>query len=151
MSPQPTKIAGVVLASLLFAFSALARDRSVLNGTWTLAPTKSDFAGQPAVETGTVTIEDKEGIVVITRKLVYKGATETFFYNDSSGNELNMTAHDGKSIKTKTRWDHDVLKVTTTRNGAVTSEDYSLNPDGTMSVHVISPNRKPITLVFNRQ
>jgi hypothetical protein len=30
------------------AFSAFARNHSALNGTWTLVPAKSDFAGQPS-------------------------------------------------------------------------------------------------------
>jgi hypothetical protein len=31
--------------TLLFVFSAVARDHSALNGTWTLVAAKSDFAG----------------------------------------------------------------------------------------------------------
>jgi hypothetical protein len=77
-----TTIAGAVLATLLFAFSAFARDHSALNGTWTLVPAKSDFAGQPVVQTGTVTIADREGIIIVSRSFVYEGATETFFYRD---------------------------------------------------------------------
>ena len=75
-----TQITGAVLTTLLFAFSAFARDHSALNGTWTLVPAKSDFAGQRVVQTGTVTIADKEGIVIVSRNFVYEGATETFFY-----------------------------------------------------------------------
>jgi hypothetical protein len=56
--------------TLLFAFSAFARDHSVLNGTWTLVPAKSDFAGQTVVQTGTVSMHDREGIIVVSRSLV---------------------------------------------------------------------------------
>jgi hypothetical protein len=42
-------ITGAVLATLLFAFSAFARDPSALNGTWTLVPAKCDFAGATAI------------------------------------------------------------------------------------------------------
>ena len=141
-----------VITTLLFAISAFATDRSVLNGTWTLIPAKSDFQGQPVVQTGTVTISDHEGVTVITRRFVYTGATETFFYNDSTGSSRNSpTVHSGKDIKTKTKWEHDVLKVTTTVSGAVTVESYSLAPDGTMRVYVERPDGKPITLVFQRQ
>jgi hypothetical protein len=49
------------LITLLFALSAFARDHVALNGTWTLIPAKSDFAGQPVVQTGTVTIKEREG------------------------------------------------------------------------------------------
>ena len=146
-----TTIVGAVLASLLLGFPAYARDHSTLNGAWTLVPTKSDFAGQPVVQTGTVTISDQQGVIVISRSFVYEGATEAFFYNDSTGSENNSTIHTGKDLKTKTKWDHGVLKVTTTQSGAITLESYTLAADGTMSVSFERPHRKPITLVFRRQ
>ena len=146
-----TTIAGAVLTTLLFASFAFARDHSLLNGTWTLVPAKSDFAGQPVVQTGTVTIADKEGIIIVTRSFAYAGATETFFYRDITDAENNATIRTGKDLKSKTRWDHDVLKVTTTESGAVTLESYTLAADGRMLVSVLRPERKPITLVFQRQ
>lgn len=140
------------MTTLLFALSAFAGDHSALNGTWTLVPTKSDFAGQPVVQTGTVTISDRQGIIAVSRSFKYEGATETFFYSDRTANsEYSTTIHSGKDLKTKTKWDHDVLKVTTTQSGAVTLESYSLAPDGTMRVSVERPGRQPITLVFERQ
>ena len=107
-------IALAALTTLLLAFSAFARDHSALNGTWTLVPARSDFAGQSVVQTGTVTIADQQGIIIVSRSFVYAGATETFFYRDITDAENNATIHTGKDIKSKTRWDHDVLKVTTT-------------------------------------
>ena len=145
-----TPINAAVLASLLFAFSTFARDHSALNGTWTLVPTKSDFAGQPVVQTGTVTIDDRQGIVRVSRSFVYAGATETFFYSDMTDAEHNATIHSGKDLKSKTRWDHDVLKVITTQSGAVTVESYALAADGDMTVSVARPEHQPITLVFQR-
>ena len=141
-----------VITTLLFAVFAFATDRSALNGTWTLIPAKSDFQGQPVVQTGTVRISDHEGVTVISRSFVYEGAAETFFYNDSTANSRNSpTIHSGKDLKTKTKWEHDALKVTTTLSGAVTLESYTLAADGTMQVSVERPERKPITLVFQRQ
>jgi hypothetical protein len=139
------------LTTLLFAFSAFGSDRGALNGTWTLEPSKSDFAGQPVVQTGTVTISDHEGTIIVTRNFVYEGATETFFYKDSIGTENNATIHSGKDLKTKAKWDHDVLKVTTTQAGAVTVESYRLAADGSMMVNVVRPEHKEITLVFQRK
>ena len=139
------------MSTLLLAFFAFARDHSAMNGTWTLVPAKSDYAGQPVVQTGTVTIADREGIIVVSRSFVYEGATETFFYKDVTDSEHNATIRTGKDLKTKTRWDRDVLKVTTTESGAVTLESYSLAADGTMMVSVVRPDRKPITLVFQRK
>ena len=109
-----TRFAG---ALLLFILCASAHDHSALNGVWTLAPTKSDFAGQPVVQTGTVTIEDRQGIIIVSRNFVYRGDSDTFFYKDITDAENNATIHTGKDIKSKTRWDRDVLKVTTTQSG----------------------------------
>jgi len=146
-----TPLSGAVLTTLLFALSAFAGDHSLLNGSWTLAPAKSDFAGQPVVQTGTVTIKDRDGVIIVTRSFVYEGATETFFYNDMTDSEHNATIHTGKNLKSKTRWDHDTLKVTTTQSGAVTVESYTLAADGSMRVDVVRPEHKPITLVFQRK
>jgi hypothetical protein len=145
------RIAGAVLTTLLFALSAAARDHSSLNGTWTLVSARSDFAGQPVVQTGTVTIADRQGNITVSRSFVYEGAAETFFYNDITDGQRNATIHTGKDLKSKTSWDHDVLKVTTTRSGAVTLESYTLATDGTMTVNVVRPEHKPITLVFQHQ
>jgi len=139
------------LTTLLFAFSAYARDHNVLNGTWTLVPAKSDFAGQSVVQTGTVTIADREGIIIVSRNFVYEGATETFFYSDITDSQHNATFHTGKDLKSKTSWDHDVLKVKTTQSGAITLESYTLGADGSMMVSVVRPQHKPITLVFQHQ
>lgn len=144
-------ITAVIGAILLFTGSAAARNHSELNGSWTLVPAKSDFAGQPVVQTGTVTISDREGIIIVTRSFVYRGASETFFYKDITDAENNATIHSGKDVKSKTRWDRDVLKVTTSQYGAVTVESYTLAADGAMPVTVIRPDHGPINLVFERK
>jgi hypothetical protein len=143
-------ITGAVLTTLLVAGSAFAADHSALNGTWTLVPAKSDFAGQPVVQTGTVTIKDREGIIIVSRSFVYAGTTETFYYKDVTDSEHNATIRTGKDVKTKTSWDHDVLKVATTQSGATTLESYSLAADGSMTVNVVRPGGKSITLVFQK-
>ena len=139
------------MTTLLFVFSAFAHGHTLLDGTWTLVPARSDFAGQSVVQTGTVTIADRQGIIIVSRSFVYAGATETYFYRDITDAENNATIHTGKDLKSKTRWDHDVLKVTTTQSGATTLESYTLGADGTMMVNVLRPEHKPITLVFHRQ
>ena len=144
-------ITGAVLTTLLFAFSALGRDHSALNGTWRLVPTMSNFAGQAVVQSGTVTISDRQGIIIVSRSFVYEGTTESFFYRDVTDAENNATIHTGKDLKSRTRWDHDVLKVTTTQSGVATLESYTLSTDGAMMVSVVRPEHKPLALVFQRQ
>ena len=98
-----------------------------------------------------MTIEDRQGIIIVSRNFVYRGDSDTFFYKDITDAENNATIHTGKDIKSKTRWDHGVLKVTTTQSGAITLESYALAADGTMMVSVVRPESKPITLVFQRK
>src|ERR1039457_84679 len=138
-----TRITGAILATLLCGVSALARDHSSLNGTWTLVPAKSDFAGHPVVQTGTVTINDHQGIITVSRNFVYKGTTETFYYSDMTDADRGATIRTGKDLKSKTRWDHDVLKVTTTQSGAITLESYTLAAAGAMMVSVVRRAHKP--------
>jgi hypothetical protein len=141
----------VVLGCLICGVAAQARDHDVFIGTWTLTPSKSDFAGQPGLQSGTVTIFDHEGITSVTRHFVSEAAGETYFYSDMVDSEHNATIHDGKDLKSKTTWDHDTLKVTTTQGGAVTVETYTLAGDGTMAVSVAKPDRPAFTLVFERK
>jgi len=150
-SLSTNKISASVLTISMLAFTAFAGEHGSLNGTWTLVPTKSDFSGQPVVQSGTVTIDDRQGNVTVTRNFVYEGANETYFYKDMVDSEHSATIHAGKDLKSKTRWDHDVLKVTTTQDGTVTVESYSLGPDGTLTASVVRPGRQPITLVFVRK
>jgi len=149
-SKSTIAVTGALLTTILLACSAFARDHNELNGTWTLVPTQSDFAGQPVVQTGTVTIADRDGIIIVSRSFVYEGSAETFFYRDVTDSEHGDTFHSGKDVKSKTSWDHDVLKVTTTQSGAVTTESYSLAADGTMLDSVVRPGHKEITIVFRR-
>ena len=150
-STSTRTVAGAVMATFLFAFSAFAREHhTLLNGTWALIPAKSDFAGQAFIQTGTVTIDDRQGNITVSRNFVYQGAAATFFYRDLTDSQNGATIHDGKDLKSKTRWDHDVLKVTTTQSGVTTLESYSLAADGTMVVSVIRPGHTPVTLLFQR-
>jgi hypothetical protein len=141
----------VVLTALLFASSAFARDHSAMNGVWTLLPAKCEFAGQPVVQTGTVTIHERDGIIIVERSFMYEGATENFFYRDVTDAENGATIKNGKDLKSKTRWDHDALKVTTTESGAVTQETYTLSADGALIASVVRPGHGTAILVFQRQ
>jgi hypothetical protein len=148
-----TTIVGPIVTTLLFAATTFAHQHTALNGIWTLVPAQSDFAGQPVIQTGTVTINERDGDITVSRSFKYESATDTFFYRDLTDSEDNATIHTGKELKTKTRWDHDVLKVTNTntQSGAVTLETYTLAADGAMTVSVVRPEHKPISLLFQRK
>ena len=135
---------------LLLSIAAFAGDHSALNGTWKLIPTRSDFAGQPVVQTGTVTIADSHGAVAVNRSFTYEGVGETYFFEGKLFGAHGATAHEGKDLKSKASWDHDALVVKTTRSGVVTTERYTLAADGLLTATVVTASGKPITLLFER-
>jgi len=155
MKKQPSlAIGGAVLATVLFAIfavTAIARDHTELNGTWSLIPARSDFAGEPAIQSGTVTIFDREGNITVSRNFKYDGPDQTYFYRYTTDGPKNSTIHAGPDLKSKVRWDGDVLEVTTTQLGATTDERYTLDADGTLVVRVLRPGRRPINLFFERE
>ncbi len=145
------KISQAVLTTVLFALPLAARDHAAFNGTWILVPARSDFAGQSVVQTGTVTIKSEDRVIIVERNFKYEGIAETYFYSDLSDANGGATIHTGKDLKSKTKWDHDVLRVTTTLDGAVTVESYALSADGGMKVNVVRPGRKAVELAFERK
>jgi len=136
---------------VLFAAVASASDHHSLNGTWKLAPTQSEFNGQPAIQTGMVTINDRQHNIYISRNFNYEGANQSFEYTFSVDGRENSSVREGKAFKTKAKWDDNVLKVKTTQNDTVMTESYSLAPDGTMLLLVERPGHPVLTLRFHRQ
>ena len=108
-------------------------------------------APPPNSSRSTVTISAQDGIIIVQRNFTYAGATETFFYRDITDAENNATIKTGKDLKSKTRWDHDVLKVTTLHEGITTVERYSLAGDGSMVLHVERTGRPAETQYFQHQ
>jgi hypothetical protein len=139
------------VSTVLFAASALAANHRSLNGTWTLEPTRSNFDGEPAIQTGSVTINDREHNITVTRSFSYDGANESFEYSFTTDGRENSSIHQGKSFKTKAKWEGGVLRVATLDNGAATVERYSLAPDGSLMLVVERPEHRPVRLFFQRQ
>lgn len=142
----------LAVAALLFSGGALlAGSHRDLNGNWKLIPARSDFAGQPAIETGTVTINDREHNIYVDRSFTYDGGNQTTSYNFSTDGRENSTIRNGKAFKSKAKWDGDVLVVHTTQDDQSVVERYSMDPDGTMSLVVERSGRAPVLLYFERQ
>ncbi len=142
---------GSTLGLVLFAACAMAANHHSLNGTWTLEPTRSNFDGEPAIQTGSVTINDREHNITVTRSFNYDGENRSFEYSFTTDGRENSSIHQGKTFKSKAKWEGDVLRVTTTENGATTVERYSLAPDGSLMLVVERPEHRPVTLFFQRQ
>ena len=117
--------------------------------SWQLIPERSEFHGEPAIQTGTVTIDDREGNIYVSRNFNYDEAdrsTSTTFDTDARA----KTSIKEPGFKSKTEWKGDVLQVTTTREGATTVEHYRLLDDATMVLTVDRPGHAPETLFFRR-
>jgi len=133
------------------AIPASAGGHHFLNGTWVLVPTRSEFGGGPAIETGNVTINDRQGHIYVSRSFTYDGALGTVSYNFSVDGSENSTIHEGKTVKCKAKWEGDVLQVTTTEDKIPTVERYSLTADGALRLTVERPSHEILTLTFLRQ
>ncbi len=140
-------------ASLLVVTAALyAGDHQLLNGTWKLIPARAEFNGEPAIQTGTVTISDRQGNIYVSHNFTYTSDRQTVTYNSSTDGRANSSIHEGAGIKTKAKWDGEELKVTSKKDDAVTStERYRLQQDGTLMLLVERPSHPTITLIFERE
>lgn len=143
------KIFSILLAAVSFtALSIPLLAHPNLNGTWVLIPTRSNFAGQPVLQTGTLEINERQHHMYISRSFNYDGDTGGFEYNFTTDGQENSTIHKGQTFKSKASWDGKVLKVKTTREGLTTVERYSLVPDGTLVLTIDRPDHQLQTLVF---
>jgi hypothetical protein len=151
MRRQPCRsfLAGTAALSIVVG-CALAFTHHDLNGSWQLIPARSDFHGDPVIQTGMVTINDRQGNIYVSRNFSYDGA------NQSTTSTFSTDARERASIKeagfkSKTQWKGDVLEVTTTREGATTVERYSLRDDGIMILIIDRPGHALDILLFQRQ
>jgi|HubBroStandDraft_4_1064222.scaffolds.fasta_scaffold696491_1 hypothetical protein len=142
----------ICAASLVFAIpSVLASDHQALNGTWRLIPARSELGGEPAVQTGSVTISDRQRNVYVSRDFTYDGDRVTVSTNFSTDGPENSSIRQGASFKSKAKWEGKELRVTSTRDNITSTERYSLSGDGTLMLVVERPGHRTITLFFERQ
>ena|SRR5579884_642211 len=122
-----------------------------LSGHWVLIPEQSTYHGQPATQSGEITIEQRHGQLFISRHLFIDGANGGMEFNFTTDGHEGSTIHQGKEMKTKADWDGDTLKVRTKVNDQVTTERYRLSPDrDQLIVLVDTPDGQTSTLVFRR-
>ena len=139
------------VALVFFSMYASAADHHHdLNGTWKLVPTRSEFAGEPALQMGTITINDRDRNITVSRNFTYEGANQTVSYSSSIDGRLKSTIP-GPDFTAKAKWDDNVLKVMSTQNGITTEERFRLTGDGSMMLTVDRPGHRTETLFFERQ
>ena len=155
MGPQSCKFFSIRIAVLfligiavLGGNAAFASDHRALNGTWKLIPARSEFAGEPVIQTGTVTINDREHNIYISRNFTYEGQNQTVNYSFSTDGRENSSIYEGKAFKSKAKWEGDELKVTSMQDNVTTAERYSLSGDGTMMLIVERPGHRTRYVVF---
>lgn len=135
---------------VMFAGLGFAANHHELNGTWQLVPQRSELHGQPAIETGTVTINDREGNIYVSRNFNYDSANQTSTTSFSTDARAKTTIKE-PGFRSKAKWEGDVLNVTTTQNGITTVERYSLAADGAMMLDVNRTGHQPEVFYFQHQ
>lgn len=139
------------LPVLFLATIVFATQKHELNGTWVLVPTRSQFGGEPVIQTGTVTIADREHNIYISRNYNFDGESGVVSYQTSTDGRENSSIHEGKAFKTKAKFEGGDLVVRSTEDNITTTERYHLNPDDTMSLTVDRPGHHTLVLFFERQ
>jgi hypothetical protein len=139
-----------VAGMVLFTAFVWANDHHRLNGVWQLIPARSEFNGEPVIQTGSVTINDREGNVFVQRNFSFDAPEQSTASSFSTDSRHGATIKE-PGFKSKTKWDGHVLTVTTTRNTEITTERYSLRDDGTMMLQVDRAGHQPETLYFQHQ
>ena len=138
--------------AVLLAGCAFANNHHSMNGTWQLTPERSEFHGEPAIQTGTVTINDRERNIYVSRNFDFDSAsqsTSTSFTTDAVRGGTIKNKETG--FKSKAKWEGDALVVVTTQGGKTITERYTLRDDRTMTLQVDRPGHQPETLYFQRQ
>jgi hypothetical protein len=135
----------------LIAGSAWAANHHQLNGVWDLVPTRSILNGERAIETGTVTINDREGNVFVDRNFNFDDANRSVSTDFTTDARHNTSIKDASGFKSKAKWVGDVLQVSTLHDGITTVERYSLLGDGTMMMRVDRTGHPSETLYFQHQ
>jgi hypothetical protein len=121
----------------IFAGLAVAANHHELNGTWELVPARSQLNGEPAIATGAVTINDREGNVYVSRTFNFDDANQSVTTGFNTDARHNASIKDKESgFKSKAKWEGNVLKVVTNHDGTTTMERYSLAGDGSMMLQV---------------
>ncbi len=137
--------------AILVSATALASDHHAFNGTWRLIPTRSEFNGEPMMQSGTLTIGYRDRNIYISHNYVFDGQNVTVSYHTSLDGGVNSSIHQGKEFKTKAKWDGDELKVTSTQGDVTSVEHYRLNPEGTLIVTSERAGHPTVTLLFERE
>src|SRR5580704_17434419 len=102
--------------AVFFAASAFAANHHSLNGTWRLISDRSDFAGGNMIQAASITINDRQHNISISRNFTSEGQNTTASYTFDTDARENSTIRQGATFKSKAKWEGDVLKVTTTRD-----------------------------------
>jgi hypothetical protein len=137
---------GVLITAALYASTHQA-----LNGTWRLIPARAEFGGEPVIQTGTVTIADRQGNIYVSRDFMFDGESRTANYSSSTDGRANSWIHEGKLFKSKAKWEGNELRVIAVQDNVNSTERFSLSGDGTLMLVVERPGHQTITLYFERE
>jgi hypothetical protein len=96
---------------VFFAVTGWAANHHSLNGTWKLISDRSDFAGGTMIQSASITINDRQHNISISRNFTSEGQNTTASYTFDTDARENSTIHQGASFKSKAKWDHRTLNL----------------------------------------
>src|SRR5512135_1615903 len=103
-------LSGAILA--IFAGLSFASNHHELNGTWQLVPSRSELNGERAIQSGSITINDREGNVWVSRTFNFDDANRSVTTSFDTDARHNASIKDKDSgFKSKAKWEGNVLKV----------------------------------------
>jgi len=140
----------LVAASIFLSAGVALAHHHELNGTWRVIPSRSELNGEPAIQSGTVTINDREGNIYVDRSFNLEEGNRSVTTNFATDARAKTSIKE-PGFRSKAKWEGNMLKVVTTHDGMTTVERYSLAPDGTMMLQVDRSGRAPEILYFERQ
>lgn len=142
-------LVALVFFSFFVPAFAWANHHHDLNGTWQLVPTRSQFGGEPVIQTGTITINDRQGNITVSRNFTFDGANQTVSYSSMIDGKENATIQEG-AVTARAKWEGGTLRVTATQDGITTVERFRLTSDGSMLMTVDRPGHHEEILLFQR-
>ena len=140
----------LVSASIFLSAGVALAHHHELNGTWQLVPSRSQLNGEPAIQSGTVTINDREGNIYVDRSFNLEEGNRSVTSSFSTDARAKASIKQ-PGFKSKAKWDGNVLKVVTTNDGMTTVERYTLAADGGMMLQVDRSGRPSEAFYFQRQ
>ncbi len=148
----------MILATCLFALSAIAATKSDFSGSWKFAPKESKNIGMMSGMSMTSTVTQTAENITVTYEVMGGQNDRTIQRFDLTGKAVDNPTQMGGRAETTSRWAAAELVTTWTSEGAVAgtkvtrTETWSVSPDGKLlTITSVRGQNAPVVMVFERR